>query len=59
MTVMDREIPEQAVKRQAVKRQADERARRLRGRNYAVLAALLALAVLFYAITVVRMGVGH
>ncbi|MBP2226988.1 hypothetical protein J2847_000255 [Azospirillum agricola] len=54
MTVMERDIPEQAVKRQA-----DERARRLRGRNYAVLAALLALAVLFYAITVVRMGAGH
>lgn len=35
------------------------RAKRLRGRNYAVLGALLALAALFYAITVVRMGIGH
>lgn len=33
-----------------------ERRKRLRGRNYAVMAALLALVVLFYVITVVRMG---
>ena len=33
-----------------------ERRKRLRGRNYAVLAALLALVALFYVITVVRMG---
>jgi len=33
-----------------------ERRKRLRGRNYAVLAALIALALLFYVITVVRMG---
>lgn len=36
-----------------------ERRKRLRGRNYAVLAALIALAVLFYVITVVRMGGPH
>lgn len=36
-----------------------ERRRRLRGRNYAVLAALIALVVLFYIITVVRMGGAH
>jgi hypothetical protein len=36
-----------------------ERRKRLRGRNYAVLAALIALAVLFYVITVVRMGGAH
>ncbi|WP_448203333.1 hypothetical protein [Azospirillum sp. sgz302134] len=35
-----------------------ERRRRLRGRNYAVLAALLALVVLFYVVTLVRMS-GH
>ncbi len=35
-----------------------ERRKRLRGRNYAVLAALVALVVLFYVITIVRMG-GH
>ena len=33
-----------------------ERRKRLRGRNYAVLAALIGLVVLFYVITVVRMG---
>ncbi|MCW2236483.1 hypothetical protein [Azospirillum canadense] len=36
-----------------------ERRRRLRGRNYAVLAALIALVVLFYIITVVRMSGAH
>ena len=36
-----------------------ERRKRLRGRNYAVMAALIALAVLFYVITVVRMGGPH
>jgi len=50
MTVMEREIPG---------KQAAERAKRLRGRNYAVLLALLALVALFYAITIVRMGAGH
>ncbi|MDQ2105317.1 hypothetical protein [Azospirillum isscasi] len=34
----------------------EERRKRLRGRNYAVLAALMALVVLFYIITLVRMG---
>lgn len=33
-----------------------ERRRRLRGRNLATLAALLALVVLFYVITLTRMG---
>ena len=37
----------------------DERRKRLRGRNLAVLAALIALVVLFYGITIVRMGGGH
>lgn len=50
MTVMDHEIPG---------KQAAERAKRLRGRNLAVLAALLALVALFYGITLVRMGAGH
>lgn len=50
MTAMDRELPG---------KQDVERAKRLRGRNLAVLAALLALVVLFYGITVVRMGAGH
>lgn len=36
-----------------------ERRRRLRGRNYAVLAALIALVVLFYVITLVRMSGAH
>ncbi|WP_281262025.1 hypothetical protein [Azospirillum thermophilum] len=35
-----------------------ERLRRLRGRNLAVLFALLALVALFYGITVVRMSGG-
>lgn len=48
MTVMDRDPSDQT-----------QRAKRLRGRNLAVLAALLALAALFYGITVVRMGMGH
>ncbi|HEY0838352.1 MAG TPA: hypothetical protein VGE72_30880 [Azospirillum sp.] len=34
----------------------EERRRRLRGRNWAVFAALLGLVVLFYLITIVRMG---
>lgn len=34
----------------------EERRRRVRGRNYAMLAALLALVVLFYVITIVRMS---
>ncbi len=36
----------------------EERRRRLRGRNLATLAALVGLASLFYAITLVRMGGG-
>ena len=39
--------------------EADLRAKKLRGRNLAVLAALLALVALFYAITVVRMSGAH
>ncbi|WP_282189058.1 hypothetical protein [Azospirillum sp. SYSU D00513] len=35
-----------------------QRRKRLRGRNLAVLFALLALVALFYVITIVRMG-GH
>lgn len=38
------------------RRSAEERRRRLRGRNIATLLALLALVVLFYMITIVRMG---
>ncbi len=34
----------------------EERRRRLRGRNLAVLAVLLGLVALFYAITIIRMG---
>lgn len=34
----------------------EERRRRVRGRNMAVLAALVALVALFYVITIVRMG---
>lgn len=36
----------------------EERRRRLRGRNLAMLGALLALVALFYVITLVRMGAG-
>lgn len=36
----------------------DERRRRVRSRNYAMLAALLALVALFYVITIVRMSGG-
>ena len=35
---------------------ADEFVRRRRGRNYALLGALLALCALFYAITIVHWG---
>ncbi len=38
---------------------ASERAKRLRGRNLAVLAGLIGLVALFYGITVVRMSMGH
>ncbi len=37
---------------------AEERRRRLRGRNLAVMAALLAFVVLVYAVAVVRMAGG-
>lgn len=36
----------------------DERERRMRGRNRALLAVLLALVALFYAITIVRISGG-
>jgi hypothetical protein len=36
----------------------DERERRMRGRNRALLALLLALVALFYVITLVRIGGG-
>lgn len=55
MTVMTHEHP----RRGHPADDAASRAKRLRGRNLAVLAALLALAALFYGITVVRMGMGH
>lgn len=55
MSVMDRDPSDETG---AVRDQA-QRGKRLRGRNLAVLAALLALAALFYGITVVRMGMGH
>lgn len=61
MTVMEREDltdTRNSVEEQR-RQEADLRARKLRGRNLAVLAALLALVVLFYAITVVRMGGAH
>jgi hypothetical protein len=35
----------------------DDRSRRIRARNRALLAVLLGLVVLFYALTIVRMGV--
>jgi hypothetical protein len=34
----------------------DDRQRRVRGKNRALLAVLLGLVALFYAITIVRMG---
>ncbi len=34
----------------------DDRARRVRAKNRALLAVLVALVALFYAITIVRMG---
>jgi hypothetical protein len=34
----------------------DDRQRRVRGRNRALLAVLVGLVALFYAITIVRMG---
>ncbi|ALG71778.1 hypothetical protein [Azospirillum thiophilum] len=64
MTVMERDdltgVRPDSAKRDPAKRQeAALRAKKLRNRNLAVLAALLALVVLFYAITLVRMGGGH
>ncbi|CAO3355988.1 hypothetical protein [Azospirillum melinis] len=61
MTVMERDDltdTRNSVEEQR-RQEAALRAKKLRGRNLAVLAALLALVVLFYAITVVRMGGGH
>ena len=61
MTVMERDDltdTRNSVEEQR-RQEADLRARKLRGRNLAVLVALLALVVLFYAITVVRMGGAH
>ncbi|WP_434613098.1 hypothetical protein [Azospirillum sp. B2RO_4] len=61
MTVMERDdLTETRNSVEEQRRQeADLRAKKLRGRNLAVLAALLALVALFYAITVVRMGGAH
>lgn len=57
MTVIDdRALGDETVTESLVRDPVEERRRRLRGRNYAVLAALLALVVLFYVITLVRMG---
>jgi len=36
----------------------DDRQRRVRGKNLALLAVLVGLVALFYAITIVRMGHG-
>ncbi|WP_042699951.1 hypothetical protein [Azospirillum sp. B506] len=61
MTVMERDDltgPRSSVDEQR-RQEAALRAKKLRGRNLAVLAGLLALVVLFYAITVVRMGGAH
>lgn len=61
MTVMERDDltdTRNSVEEQR-RQEAVLRAKKLRGRNLAVLAALLALVVLFYAITVVRMGGAH
>lgn len=55
MTVVDRNDPTMGASRS----EADERAKRLRGRNLAVLAGLVGLVALFYGITIVRMGAGH
>lgn len=41
--------------RQPAREAQDERARRRRTRNWALLIVLLALAALFYAITIVKM----
>ncbi|WP_372396852.1 hypothetical protein ABMY26_22405 [Azospirillum sp. HJ39] len=64
MTVMERDDltgarPDSAKRDPAKRREAELRAKKLRSRNLAVLAALLALVVLFYAITLVRMGGAH
>lgn len=61
MTVMERDTPidTRASVDEQKRQEADLRARKLRGRNLAVLAALLTLVALFYAITVVRMGGAH
>jgi hypothetical protein len=61
MTVMERDDltgTRTSVEEQR-RQEADLRAKKLRGRNLAVLAALLALVALFYAITVVRMSGAH
>jgi len=42
----------------AIGESMDERRRRIRARNRALLAVLLALVALFYIITIVRMGGG-
>ncbi|MCM8733827.1 hypothetical protein M5E06_06385 [Azospirillum sp. A1-3] len=61
MTVMERDdLTDTRTSVEEQRRQeADLRAKKLRGRNLAVLAALLALVALFYAITVVRMSGAH
>ena len=42
----------------AIEDRMDERQRRIRARNRALLAVLLALVALFYIISIVRMGGG-
>ena len=51
---MDEEFPPRMSAQEAVEFQ-----RRRRGRNLALLSALLALVVLFFAITIVKMGGQH
>jgi predicted anti-sigma-YlaC factor YlaD len=40
-------------------REPSKRHRQQRGKNYALLAVLLAIIVLFYVLTLVRMGGAH
>lgn len=59
MTVVDRDLSGRQDPSQMANQLASERAKRLRGRNLAVLAGLIGLVALFYGVTVVRMGMGH
>lgn len=59
MTVVDHDLSGRPAPSQKAAQLASERAKRLRGRNLAVLAGLIGLVALFYGITVVRMSMGH